>query len=76
MSVKLIMGHISFLEEEIDGEFKAIIHQINAVFHYATEDEACEAGENMLSDYESYLVPSSYRGEIDLTELESIGDTL
>ena len=71
--VKLLMGQFSFLEEEIDGVFKAIIHTIDAVFEYDTEDEACEAGENMLSDYESYLVPASYKGEIDLTELEKIG---
>ncbi len=71
--VKLLMGQFSFLEEEIDGVFKAIIHTIYAVFEYDTEDEACEAGENMLSDYESYLVPASYKGEIDLTELEKIG---
>ncbi len=74
--VKLLMGQFSFLEENIDGVFKAIIHQINGVFECDTIDEAEELGEAMLSDYESYLVPASYKGEIDLTEIESIGDTL
>ena len=71
--VKLLMGQFSFLEESIDGVYKAIVHTIDGVFEYDTIDEAEENGEAMLSDFESYLVPASYKGEIDLTEIESIG---
>ena len=69
-NVVLIMGEISFLDLQNDGEYTAIIHKIDSVFTYETTDEAEESGENMLCDYESYLVPASYNGKIDLTQME------
>lgn len=68
--VVVILGQISFLDFDNDGEFKAIIHKIDTVKYAENVDAAEQLGEESLENYESYLVPASYGGKIDLTELE------
>ncbi len=64
MSVKLLVGNFTFLDPQIDGEDKTIIHEILGVFECRDEDHASEMGEELLEEFESYLVPSVYGGEI------------
>jgi hypothetical protein len=68
--VRLLLGEFSFLDEQNDGEYKAIIHRIDKVINCENEDKASELGDEMLDEFESYLVPTSYNGKIDMSELE------
>jgi hypothetical protein len=68
----VILGNMAFhhfSEEELalfktDKERKAIVYSISSVQFAETEDEAEELGEQGLDKAESYLVPSSFDGEI------------
>jgi hypothetical protein len=66
--VKLLLGNFTFLDEEIDGKLKCIIHIIDGVIYCNSEDQAYEIGENLLEYYESYLVLPTYKGEIEFGE--------
>jgi len=68
--VRLLLGEFTFLDEQNDGEYKAIIHRIDKVINCENEDKASELGDEMLDEFESYLVPTSYNGKIDMSELE------
>ena len=64
--VKLILGNITFLDPQIDGEHKAIVHEVSGVIECPDEDTAMKIGEDMLCvACESYLVPTTYSGEIE-----------
>ena len=63
--VKLLLGEFTFLDPQIDGEHKAIIHRIDEVIEYPNEDIAMKTGEELLDFYESYLVLGSYGGELE-----------
>tara|TARA_R110000744_G_scaffold7342_2_gene25293 strand:- start:8477 stop:8695 length:219 start_codon:yes stop_codon:yes gene_type:complete len=69
----LLLGSFSFLDIQNDGELKAIIHRIDKVVSCDDENEAERLGEACLCDFDSYLVPTSYSGSIDLSQLESVG---
>ena len=71
--ITLLVGEFSFLDLENDGKHEAIIHKIDKCFQCDNIEEAEELGESLLSDYESYLVPESYKGYINLNEMETIG---
>ena len=71
--ITLLVGEFSFLDLENDGKHEAIIHKIDKCFQCDNIEEAEELGESLLSDYESYLVPESYKGFINLKEMESVG---
>ena len=64
----VLLGLFTFLEELVDGEYKAIIHEINDIKSFDTSDEACEYGETILSigGADSYLVPQIYGGAIEI----------
>ena len=64
MSVKLILGDITFLDIQIDGEYKAIINRIDEVIECKDYDDAEIQGENALDNCESYLIPTHYGHEI------------
>ena len=61
--VKVLLGEMTFFDEQIDGKYEAIVHKIDRVEmideHLA--DDFCEA---MLSEHECYLVPEQYTGKI------------
>jgi hypothetical protein len=65
--VEVIFGDITFLETEMDGMYKAIINRIDKIEKYDMDDldYKCEEG---LKTYESYLIPSEYKGEIIFPE--------
>ncbi|NRA77317.1 MAG: hypothetical protein HRU18_03830 [Pseudoalteromonas sp.] len=69
----LLVGEFTFLDLENDGRYEAIIHRIDRCLQCESIDDAEDLGESLLSDYESYLVPESYRGFINLKEMESVG---
>jgi len=64
----LLVGKFSFRDLENDGKHEAIIHKIDKCFQCDSIEDAEELGELLLSDYESYLVPESYKGSINLKE--------
>lgn len=63
--VRVYLGRMTFLDPQIDGEHKAIIHSIDKVILCDTEETASEVGERMLDVCESYFIPSLYRGEVE-----------
>lgn len=63
--IKLILGDITFLDEQIDGESKAIINSIDNIIYCESTDEAEIIGENSLNVSESYLIPSLYQFPIE-----------
>lgn len=64
VSCKVIVGNITFLDPQIDGEHKAIINEVGGIYHIVGEDKANEVGEHMLKYFDSYMVLPSYKGEI------------
>lgn len=64
-AIEVIFGYFTFLEEQRDGEFKALIHSVDTIEYYSAEtiDSACEKG---LYRHESYLIPSQYGGVIEI----------
>jgi hypothetical protein len=71
--VTLLVGEFSFLDLENDGRHETIVHKIDKCFQCDSIEEAEELGESLLCDYESYLVPESYKGFINLKEVEAVG---
>lgn len=63
--VHLILGNITFLDPQIDGEHKAIVHRIDKTLEFIDSDLAELNGEKYLDNFEAYLVPSSYKGDIE-----------
>ena len=61
---KVIVGNITFLDPQIDGEHKAIINEVGGIYHIVGEDKANKVGEDMLKYFDSYMVLPSYKGEI------------
>ena len=59
--VKLILGHMTFLEQPN----KTIVHSIDEIFE-VNPSMADTVGEALISSnlYESYLVPTQYKGQI------------
>lgn len=64
--IYLMLGDFTFLDERIDGEYKAIINRVDEVRTFNTIDEAEEFGEEQLDNFESYLVPQAYNGVITI----------
>ena len=64
VSCKVIVGNITFLDPQIDGEHKAIINEVGGIYHIIGEDKANQVGEDMLKYFDSYMVLPSYKGEI------------
>ena len=62
---KLLLGEFTFLDPQIDGEHKCIVHKVDKEIEFNNEDIACEVGEMMLSQYEGYLVLPTYQGEVE-----------
>ncbi len=62
----MILGDITFLDPIIDGEHKAIINRIDEIKVFVTVEQAEKYGEEQLDNFESYLVPQSYKGEINI----------
>lgn len=61
----LLLGDFTFLDPQIDGEQKCIIHKIYSSSKFESEDEASEKGEELLDIFTSYLVLPTYGGEIE-----------
>ena len=70
MKTKLIyvlLGHMTFFDERLDGVFKTIIHTISEVKSFDSIKEAEEYGEESLhTKCESYLIPQVYDGIIEM----------
>ncbi len=64
VSCKVIVGDITFLDPQIDGEHKAIINQVGGIYYIVGEDKANQVGEEMLKYFDSYMVLPSYKGEV------------
>lgn len=63
--VILLLGDFTFLNREVDKETKTIINRIDSVILCSSEDSAEQIGEDLLDEYEGYLVPSSYSYPIE-----------
>ena len=70
--VLLILGNITFnhfYEKELklfsdpEGE-KALVHRVDAIIMCDSEDDAAKIGDDMVSMFDSYLIPESFSGEI------------
>lgn len=71
VNCKVIVGNITFLDPQIDGEHKAIINEVGGIYHIVGEDKANQVGEDMLKYFDSYLVLPSYKGEIVIDDVEN-----
>ena len=81
--VKIILGNITFhhfSDEELKlfknqtndvNERKALVHHVDDILE-VPEDLAGEIAELMLNNYESYLIPEEFDGEIVFEEEEKI----
>lgn len=58
-TVKLILGNITFNE---DGT--ATVHEIDALINCESVERAGEIGDEFVNEYDAYLVPESFAGEI------------
>ena len=47
---EVILGDITFLEEERDGEFKAIVHKVENIISCDNPDHAMIVGEEYLNN--------------------------
>jgi len=56
--VKLILGNISFV-----GDF-AYVHEIKGILECPDSNTASEIGEDLCNIFESYLIPSEWKGSI------------
>jgi hypothetical protein len=63
--MKLIIGIITFLDPQIDGVNKAIVHEVHGVLNCGSGEQAQRIGENLLDEFESYIIPEIYDGEIE-----------
>lgn len=67
--IYVLLGEMTFLEEAHDGVFKAIIHRIDEIKSFDTQNEADEYAEYAICNtHESYLIPQVYNGAIEISE--------
>lgn len=61
--IYVLAGDFTFIET--GGEYKAIINRVDEIFEVEKSklDNFCE---ELLEEYESYLIPSLYNGKIEL----------
>ena len=61
--VKVLLGDMTFFDEVVDGKNEAIVHRIKRVEMIEEHllDDFCE---EMLNEFECYLVPEEYTGKI------------
>lgn len=61
--VKVIFGHMTHFDEQIDGFNAVIVHSIQKVMMVDEDklDDVCEDG---LNDFDSYLIPEQYNFEV------------
>ena len=69
--MKLILGNITFLDRQIDGIHKAIVHEVHGVIDCGSEEQACRIGEDLVNEFESYIVPEVYTGIVEYECLAS-----
>lgn len=62
--MKVYLGDITFLDETIDGKDEAIIYRAIEKELEGTLEEIYDICEELLLEYQGYLIPSLYRGNI------------
>lgn len=62
----IVLGEITFLDEQIDGINKAIVNNIEKITFGKTTEQTEKIGEDYINKNRcgSYLIPSLYNGEI------------
>lgn len=63
-NIVLILGDITFFDQQIDEKHEAIIHEIKRIIHCDSLETASKLGEDSLDSSESYLIPELYKGKI------------
>lgn len=61
--ILILFGKMTFLQEDLDGEFKAIVHSIEGS-GYVDESIIDDVAEDGLLHHDAYLIPSQYNGVI------------
>jgi hypothetical protein len=64
--IKVIFGTISFYELEADGEYKAEVYEVKGILIFDTPEAAEKNAELMIENriYDSYLIPTLYKGNV------------